>query len=84
MAHASNFTPYEATISTATTLTLDRPAREIEIINDSGTAYLQFKFNESESYGKLLPLEVISIATRANTIYLNPEASLSYRIRVWS
>lgn len=84
MAHTSNFTPYTGTISAATTLTLDRPSRVIEIINDSATDTLGFKFNASESYGVLNPLEVISMEHRGNVIYLNPGASLTYRVRVFS
>jgi len=76
---------YESTVgATPVVHTLARRSRAIEIINDSGTRDLQYKFSAGETYATLKPLEVISIEFRTPEIYLDQpdNVNVSYRIRV--
>ena len=74
----------EGTVTTTKTITLARRSRTIEIINDSGTRDLQYKFNNGETYSTLKPLEVVSMFAHIRSVYLNSPSSVSvaYRIRV--
>ena len=80
----ANLEPVESTVSTTDTITLARKSRAIEIINDSGTQDLQFKFHASENYSTLMPLESWSAHVWIKTILLNSPStkSVAYRIRV--
>ncbi len=80
----ANLEVSEGTVTTTVTVTLARKSRSLEIINDSGTRDLQFKFNTTESYSTLKPLEALSLHFRAKTILLNSPSgkSVAYRIRV--
>ncbi len=80
----SNQEALEGTVTTTTTLALARKSRALEIINDSGTRELQYKFNASENYSTLKPLEAISFDFITKSIYLNSPstAAVDYRVRV--
>lgn len=73
----------EGTVTTEIVLTLSRKSRAIEIVNDSGTRDLQFKFNATESYASLKPLEAFSADFTTRTVYLQSEntGTVPYRIR---
>ena len=79
----SNLEVSESTVTTTATVTLARKCFAIEIINDSGSHNLQFKFKASETYSTLKPLESWSADHRARTILLKSPSSVSvsYRIR---
>ena len=79
----ANQEPLEGSVTTEVTLTLARKSRSIEIINDSGTRALEFKFNDSESYATLKPLEAYSAYVWTNTIILQSADgnSVDYRVR---
>ncbi len=79
----ANLEVSESTVTTTKTVTLERKCRAIEIINDSGSKQLQFKFKSGESYSTLKPLESWSSDYRARTILLNSPStkSVAYRIR---
>jgi len=73
----------EGTVTTTVTLTLARKSRAIEIINDSGTRILQYKFNSSENWSTLKPVEAISFDFITREILLNSPSSqdVLYRVR---
>lgn len=79
----TNLDVAESTVTTTATVTLARKCRAIEIINDSGTHNLQFKFKASQTYTTLKPLESWSSDFRARTVLLNSPStkSVAYRIR---
>ena len=80
----ANLEVSEGTVSTTSTVTLARKSRAVEIINDSGTHSLEFKFKSGESYATLKPLESWSADYRTRTVLLNSPStkSVAYRIRV--
>lgn len=82
----SNLEVSESTVTTTSTVTLTRKSKAVEIINDSGTRNLQFKFSSSGNYTTLKPLESWSADVWVRQILLNsPSAkSVAYRIRVLS
>lgn len=84
MATYANQEALEGTVTTSEVLTLARKSRALEIINDSGTRDLQYKFNGGENYSTLKPLEAISFDFITKTIYLNSPATaaIAYRIRI--
>ncbi len=68
--------------TTETTLTLARPSRRVEIINDSNTKLL-YKFNASENFATLFVDEAISMEMWVRQIILKAESgSADYRVRV--
>lgn len=71
----------EGTATSSTELTLPWRARQIEIINDSATKELGYKFNSSESFATLKPLETTIPAIKSKTIFLN--GSDTYRVRAY-
>ena len=73
----------EGTVTTTKTITFSRKSRALEIINDSGTHDLEYKFKSSETFATLKPLESLSMDFRARTILLNSPStkSVAYRIR---
>ena len=80
MAHAiSNQYVSEGTATASLEITLPWPSRLIEIINDSATADLEYKFNSGETYATLKPLEVNTIELHTKVVYLNGTGS--YRLR---
>ena len=80
----SNQEALEGTVTTTVTLTLARPSRAIEIINDSGTRDLEYKFGASATFATLKPLEVVSMELWIRQIILNSPraAAVPYRIRI--
>lgn len=80
----ANQEPLEGTVDTSgITHTLVRPSRVVEIINDSGTRELQFRYNSSEGWATLRPLEAISAHIRTREIYIRAATgTIAYRIRV--
>lgn len=79
MESCSNLYISEDTAAADTLLTLPWKARHIEIINDSSTDELGYKFNASESFATLKPLETVNPNVKSKTIYLN--GSAAYRVR---
>lgn len=77
----SNLYVSEGTASAGLTITFPWRARYIEIINDSGSAQLGFKFNSSQSYATLDPYEVVNPPVSSYTVILN--GSGPYRIRAY-
>lgn len=73
----------EGSVITEITLTLTRKSRAIEIINDSGTRSLNFKFNPSENWSTLKALEAFSsdFTTRHVLLRSSDSNSVEYRIR---
>ena len=70
----------EGTASTDLEVALPWPSRKIEIINDSASVSLSYKFNSGETYATLKALEVVNIDMHTSTVYLN--GSGAYRLRV--
>ena len=77
----SNMVVSEGTASSGLTITFPWRARYIEIINDSGAATLQFKFNASQDYATLQPYEVVNPPVQSYTVILNGTGA--YRIRAY-
>ena len=77
----ANFHSVEDTNNGANVVTLPWKARQLIITNDSGSGgSLEFKFNESESYGTLKTNETAQVELRTNTVYLNSSGNTAYRI----
>ncbi len=79
MESSSNLYISEGTATSSTVLTLPWRAVSIEIINDSSTGELGYKFNSGESFATLKPLETVNPLIRSKTIYLNGTGA--YRVR---
>jgi hypothetical protein len=77
----SNMVVSEGTATSSTVVAFPWRARYIEIINDSGTATLGFKFNTTQDYATLEPYEVVNPPIQTYTVYLN--GSGAYRIRAY-
>jgi len=79
----SNQIALEGTATTTpVTLTLVRPSRYIEIINDSNRK-LQYKFNTSENWATLKSDEAVSMEVWVRQILLQTvTGNADYRIRV--
>ncbi len=71
----------EGTASTDLTINFPWRCRWVEIINDSGTVDLQYKFNSSETYATLKPLEVANPPVKQKQVILNGTGS--YRVRAY-
>lgn len=78
----ANLQSLEATVSTETTLTLNRKSRKIIITNDHATSDLSFKFNVSETFGTLKGTETISLEFSTPIIIING-TNVPYRIWVF-
>ena len=78
MAHSNQYVS-EGTASASLELSLPWPSRAVEIINDSTTISLEYKFNSGETYATLKPLEVVNVDMHTKTIYLNGTGT--YRVR---
>ncbi len=80
----ANLEVFESTVTTTATHTLARKSRAVEIVNDSGTRDLQFKFKAGGTYTTLMPLETWSADVWIKSILLNSPStkSVAYRIRV--
>jgi len=80
----ANTYPSEGIVNTIPVIiTFPWRARKILIINDSSTRDLQFKFNESESYGTLKPKEEMSLYIHSYTVYLDSPDDINISYRVW-
>lgn len=79
----SNQEPLEGTATTTpVTLTLARPSRYLEIINDSNRL-LQFKFKDGADWATLRGDEAVSMEIWVKKILLQTvSGSAAYRIRV--
>ncbi len=75
----SNF--YVSEGSASADLQIDFPwrARHIEVINDSSTQDLGYKFSASGEYATLKPLEVVTPHVKVRLVYLNGTGK--YRVR---
>jgi len=78
----ANFESQEGTVTTETTLTLNRKSRKIVITNDHPSATLSYKFNASETYGTLKGTESLSLYFRTDIIIING-TNVPYRIWVY-
>ena len=78
----ANFEPLEGTVTTETTLTLNRRSRHIVITNDHASNDLSYKFNSSESFGTVKAGESLSLYFRTSTIIIDG-TSVPYRIWVY-
>ena len=78
----ANFEPLEGTVTTETTLTLNRRSRHIVITNDHASNDLSYKFNSSESFGTVKSGESLSLYFRTSTIIIDG-TSVPYRIWVY-
>ncbi len=81
MESISNQYVSEGTATPSTELTLPWRARQIEILNDSGSKELGYKFNSGETYATLKPLESVTPAIKSKTIFLNGTGA--YRVRAY-
>ena len=86
MSHSiwTNFEVNEGSVTTTLTVTLNLKSRAIEILNDSGTRDLQFKFNASGTFSTLKPKEAFSADFRTRTVFLQSGQSgksVPYRIK---
>ena len=80
----ANFYPDEGTVSTASvTVTFPWKARKVIVTNDSATDNLEYKFNNSESYGTLKPTETVSIQFNTRTVILDSPTDAIVSYRVW-
>ncbi len=79
----ANLEVSESTVTTTTTVTFARKSKAVEIINDSGTRNLEFKFSSSGTYTTLMPLESWSADVWVRTILLKSPSgkSVAYRIK---
>jgi len=78
----ANLQSLEGTVSTETTLTLNRKSRKIIITNDHASNDLSFKFNGSETFGTLKGTETISLEFISPIIIING-TNVPYRIWVF-
>lgn len=78
----ANLESLEGTVSTETTLTLNRKSAKIIITNDHATKDLSFKFNTSETSGTLKGTETISLEFNTPIIIINGD-SVPYRIWIF-
>lgn len=80
----ANFRPLEGNVTTEVTLTFDIKVRRISIVNDSVTTDLNFKFNNSESFGTLGITEQVSMDMNTRTVILkSSDGVTSIPYRVW-
>ena len=78
----ANFESQEDTVTTETTLTLQRKSRHIVITNDHATNDLSYKFNATEAFGTVKAGESFSLYFRTNIIIIDG-TSVPYRIWVY-
>ena len=71
----------EGTATADKVITFPWRCRWVEIINDSATETLGYKFKTSESYATLKPLEVVNPPVKQGTVILNGTGA--YRIRAY-
>ncbi len=69
----------EGTLSGESIISLPWRARYIEIINDSSTKNLKYKFNSTQGYATLKPLEAVSPHIKSRKVYLSGTGP--YRVR---
>lgn len=76
----ANFHSEEGTVNGTKQITFSKwKPKKVVITNDSVIANLEFKFNDSESYGTLKPTETISMYISVRDIYLRG-SSIDYRV----
>jgi hypothetical protein len=75
----SNMFIDEDTLSGYKEITFPWRARYIEIINDNASGELLYKFQESQDFATLKPLEAVTPRIKSYTLYL--EGTGEYRIR---
>ncbi len=69
----------EGTLSGESIISLPWRARYIEIINDSSTKNLKYKFISTQDYATLMPLESVSPHIKSREVYLSGTGP--YRVR---
>jgi len=78
----ANFEALEGTVSTETTLTLNRRSRKLVITNDHPTDNLSYKFNSSETFGTLHGTESVSLYFTTNQVIIDG-TNVPYRVWVY-
>ncbi len=78
----ANLEPFEATVTTETTLTFARKSRRIVIANDHASNDLSYKFKASQTFATLKGSETLSIEFIARTVIIDG-TSVPYRIWVF-
>ena len=76
----ANFEPYEGTVTTETTITLNRKSRRVVITNDHATKDLKYKFNTSENFGTLKRTETLDLHFRTDKVIID---GLTVPYRIW-
>jgi len=69
----------EGTVTTETTIPLDRRVRRITISNDDASGNLSFKFKSSDSFSTLMPKEDISVDIWTREVIIDG-STIPYRI----
>jgi len=77
----ANLEPFEATVTTETTLTFARKSRRIVITNDHASNDLSYKFKASQDFATLKSTETLTLDFIARTIIIDG-TSVPYRIWV--
>jgi len=76
----ANLEPFEATVTTETTLTFARKSRRITITNDHASNDLSYKFKASQTFATLKGSESLSMDFIAKTIIID---GISVPYRIW-
>lgn len=75
----ANFSSFEGTVATPTTISFPWKAKEVTIINNSSSGDLSFKFNSGETYGTLGFGETITVRLSTKNVYING-TSIAYKV----
>jgi len=75
----ANFKSFEGSLSGEKTLTFEWNPRMIEIINDSTSVNMKYKFHASEDFATLKPAEAFSSDMTVKQVILS--GSAGYRVR---
>lgn len=75
----ANFKSFEGSLSGEVTLTFEWRPRMIEIINDSTSLVMRYKFHSSEDFATLYPSEAFSADMTVKEVILS--GADDYRVR---
>ncbi len=76
----ANFEPHEGTVTTETTVDLNRVSRRLVITNGHPSNALSYKFKEAATFGTLKGTETISLYFRARKVIIDGNGPY----RIWS
>lgn len=79
MSYANNYSS-EGTLQGEKTITFPWKPREVQIINDSGSQNLQYKFNPSEDFRTLKPYETSTLYNVSLRTIIISGTGVPYRI----